>query len=177
MAGFDVGTTTLIAELRDLARSISHQLPDSCEKRAADCIEARNAEIASLCAALEKAHARIDSLVGELADSKEYGLIQWRKKDVAVLDAERARAELADLNIKHDHLISRAHDCVEERDDLRAAARHYAVSWSDYDRLASDFVKFEATARQDAETIARLREALETIAKDRAANREPTSLA
>ena len=36
---FNVGTTTLLAELRSIHLSIKHQLPESCEKRAADCIE------------------------------------------------------------------------------------------------------------------------------------------
>lgn len=79
-AGFDVGTTTLLDELRDIARSIEHQVPNSTERRAADCIEAKDAEIGrlraelaasqKLAAALSDEHEEVERLTAELAAAK-----------------------------------------------------------------------------------------------------------
>ncbi len=128
-------TTTTIAWFRRLAakggKGTVNNIDARCLGRIADDIEAKDAEITALRA--------------ELAIATEYGLIQWRKKDLAQLDADRAcekvnnlEAELEALSVKHDHLLSAAHDCGDERDELRA------------------------DVRRDADTIARLQEALET---------------
>lgn len=50
---FNVGTTTLLAELRDIARSIEHQVPNSPERRAADCIDLMRNRIRGLEARLK----------------------------------------------------------------------------------------------------------------------------
>lgn len=112
------------------------------ERRALDA----EAEIASLRAELEKAHARIDAMAGELADSKEYGLIQWRKKDLALLDAERARAA-ARRACRAD-----TGDCIMDESPAVPC-----------DEKNCRYVAMETARRQDAETIARLTDALEVI--------------
>ncbi len=45
----------------------------------------------------ESAHGECERLRAELAIATKYGLIQWRKKVLAQIDADRSRAELARL--------------------------------------------------------------------------------
>lgn len=104
---WDVGTTTLIEELRDIAQSIDRQLPNSCEKRAADCIESKDAEIARLRAEIAglsterdlwygRALALIWSLPGEIT----FGDIQKEANSAGVLVAKIARLRTENIGIR-----------------------------------------------------------------------------